>query len=328
MKSFEQICRYSQKNVKKYVARELRNIGYEDVCIDDGFVFAKGEIPILICAHMDTVHESVPTKIYKATEKGTTKVFAREGIGGDDRCGIYMCLKIAGLRKPSVLFLEDEEIGCVGATKFTKNNISTNLKFNFILEFDRMNANDAVFYECDNPEFTDFVTKEFYVENWGSCSDISEIAPYIGCAAVNLSCGYYNQHTKNEYVVLEEMERSIQEAIKLIDRTDFEKDKFEYIEAEYNYRWGVYAGGKLSTVGGWAGLAGCSNGDVCYSGYGDYYFQYVGSGGRLLEDMVINCLNLEEAVGKFVMDHPSVCFDDIYDWYVDTTCGFEKESVF
>jgi hypothetical protein len=90
-----------------------------------------------------------------------------------------------------------------------------------------MNANDAVFYSCDNEEFTNFVTDctGFKVAN-GSFSDISIIAPAAKIAAVNLSCGYYCAHTLNEYVVYDEMIDTIGAAEALIKT---ESEKFEYI---------------------------------------------------------------------------------------------------
>ena len=100
-------------------------------------------------------------------------------------------------------------------------------KFNYIIEFDRKGNNDAVFYDCDNKDFEKFITKDFYKTNIGSFTDISIIAPYLKAAAVNLSCGYYKAHTKEEYVMWSEMETSMHEAIKILART-MDDDKFEY----------------------------------------------------------------------------------------------------
>lgn len=324
MKNIDYICRLSQRNVKKYVARELKNLGYDNVISDDGFVFAKGDFPVLICAHMDTVHTSVPSKIYQIMSKDKGVIMsAKEGIGGDDRCGIYMTLKVAAVKKCSILFLEDEEIGCVGASKFIKNPISGNLEFNYIIEFDRKGENDAVFYECDNPEFTDFITKEFYREDFGSMSDISVIAPALGCAAVNLSCGYYNQHTKNEYIILDEMERSIQEAVKILNRTDIEKDKFEYIEAKYT--WGAYSGiydGSFKYLGSGnkSSYAWDDEFDLDYvKNYyadGEYTIMYYDRTGIDREYVTFACC-LAEALGNLMLEDPYVCYGDVYDYYVD-----------
>lgn len=229
---FRQICNMSQKKVKEYVTEQL-NATYDTVISGDGYVYAQGTFPVLLVAHMDTVHKKLPSVIVYDKEKKALS--SPNGIGGDDRCGIYMILEIIQKYNCSVLFTEDEEIGGVGAEKFTKAKFAKDLKFNYIIEFDRRGSNDAVFYDCDNPDFEKFITRDFYKTAWGSFSDISTIAPFLKCAAVNLSCGYYNAHTTSEYVVVSEMKRSITEACKILERTT-EKDVFEYIEAEhYDY---------------------------------------------------------------------------------------------
>lgn len=70
---------------------------------------------------------------------------------------------------------------------------------------DRKIENDAVFYDCDNEEFKRFVLRsnQGWKEAKGTCSDICYIASAANRAAVNLSVGYYNAHTKEEYVDLD-----------------------------------------------------------------------------------------------------------------------------
>ena len=236
--TFEKLCCMSQTALKKHLESELQSMK-QNVIVGDGYIFSEGKFPVLLCAHMDTVHKSLPkTIIY---EEG--KVSSPEGIGGDDRCGIYMILQILREIDCPVVFFEDEEIGGVGSHKFSTmptTEICSKLDVNYVIELDRMNADDAVFYECDNEEFEEFITREFYKTNWGSFTDICNICPEIGVAGVNLSCGYYKQHTTDEYVVLSEMETGIQEVIKLLKRTD--KDvEFEYIEAVRRWdNWGGY----------------------------------------------------------------------------------------
>lgn len=245
---FNTIVKMSQKNLKEFCEKELKKRGYQDIKNKNGFLYAKGEHPVLLVAHMDTVHTENVKEIYY--NKG--KVYSPQGIGGDDRCGIYMILNIVNELKCHVLFTEDEEIGCIGANKFTKISQYKNLPVNYIVEFDRKGDNDAVFYECDNEEFTEFVTEDgFFKENWGSCSDISYVAPYMGVAAVNLSCGYHEAHTLKEYVVLDEMEKVIVEAKKMIAK-EVEKP-FEYIEMQYvsNYKYGSSSRGYYDYYDDW-----------------------------------------------------------------------------
>lgn len=232
----EDLVKMKQATVKKYVTQKLLET-YEDVYTADGFVFAKGTYPVLLVAHMDTVHEHVVRKI----KRDGPVISSPQGIGGDDRCGIYLILELIKHFKCSVVFTEDEEIGLVGATAFTKSeclDMCDNVKY--IVEFDRRGNKDAVFYQCDNEEFVNFVESTgYFKKSWGTCSDISRIAPALGVAAVNLSSGYKNEHTLKETINLEDVDIILEEAKKLI-KLEVEKP-YEYIESAYS-GYGYYGG--------------------------------------------------------------------------------------
>jgi len=251
---FVAICRMTQKTLKKYLVKRLKKYyDKENICARDGFIFVKGEIPVMVTAHMDTVHKEVIKDYYEWTEKqedktkGTTYdvhvLSSPQGIGGDDRCGIWMILQMLEYGyKPFIIFNEDEEIGCVGASKFCKkcnidlHNMCKEIKF--IIELDRKGKHDLVFYNCDNDDFTKWCEKTTgWKEAYGSCSDISYLAPELGCAAVNLSCGYYDEHKTWHIVKIEEMFNTLSTAIKMIEASET-VERFKYIEAFSN--WGGY----------------------------------------------------------------------------------------
>ena len=214
----------------------------------------------------------------------------------------------------SVLFCEDEEIGGIGAEKFTNSKHSINAEFNYIMEFDRKGSNDAVFYDCANDDFEEFITREFYSTNYGSFSDISILAPHLGCAAVNLSCGYYNAHTTKEHVVLSEMEESIINACKILERTT-EDDRFEYIEdihSRYRHDW--YSGGSYIASG--YSFTECEE-DYFAENY--YVVEFVSEHGTT-EWYDTYASSKAEAIGIFCMDNPYACYDDIIDITVSPAC--------
>ena len=323
-KFFEYICKMSQEKLKQSMIKNLERKNY-DVVSGDGYVFAQGSFPVCLVAHMDTVHEKTP----KSFVYSGGKVASPEGIGGDDRCGIYMILKIIEKHNCSVLFLEHDEIGCVGARKFTETALADQVQFNYMIELDRKGSKDAVFYDCDNPEFEKFITED---GDWktaiGIFSDISKLAPYIGCAAVNFSCGYYNAHTKSEYVVLEEMEANIKKVCKLLERTT-EEDKFEYIEADYVTKYNTWYGGYLGGFDGWNYKSNTNKNLAVYADDDDFYHDYTGFEHCYFITYMIN--NEEsyqeyyahseyEALGMFFVDHPYLCYDDVLsieDWGED-----------
>lgn len=293
------LCKMSQLQLKKHLARKLFTT-YPEVIDQDGFLYAQGTFPVLLVAHLDTVHEKLPTEILYDSENNL--LTSPQGIGGDDRCGVYMVLEIIKHFNCSVLFCEDEEKLGVGADKFTEAKFTSSLDFNYIIEFDRKNSNDAVFYDCDNPDFEKFITEDgFYKSAWGSFSDISIVAPYLECAAVNLSCGYYNPHTTAEYINLTEMEHSIAATLNILARTT-EADKFEYIEAPKtatSSKWWEYDWGEPETYAP-----------------EESYFSIIFTDEDGSEKIFTTPAFTEtEALGLFMMEHPTRCFNDVLDSY-------------
>lgn len=230
MESFISLCKATQPELKEYMEGYLGRRGY-NVINEDGFLYAKGTVPVLLVAHMDTVH----AKQCKHVTIDSGKISATEGIGGDDRCGVYIIKELVKELHCSVLLCEDEEKGTVGARKFTKTDYINNLDVNFMIEFDRKGNDDAVFYTCDNQEFIKFVTDTTgYKKAFGSYSDISVLMPAAKLSAVNLSSGYYNAHSTNEYVIWDEMCDTIEIAKDLINA---ECDgPFEYVAKKYEFQ--------------------------------------------------------------------------------------------
>lgn len=314
MKTFEDICRMTQQGVKGYMYAYLVECGYSPTS-KDGFLYAKGAIPVLLVAHMDTVHKEQCKEIKKLSGKWTSP----QGIGGDDRTGIFIIMNLVKELKCSVLLCEDEEVGCIGAKKFVKTDYIKNLDVNYMIEFDRKGSNDAVFYSCDNPEFTNFVT-DFtgFKKAYGSCSDISVLMPASGIAAVNLSSGYYNAHTLTEYVVYDEMLDTI-EAAKLLIREECEKP-FEYIERKYTYEPSRYFGS------GDYERQHYYNDIFSMPAYRDEALYRTAKKDKEIElEVIVDVEDTEEvlyvsAASKaecwmdFFMDNPDICWNDVVDY--------------
>lgn len=195
MIDFEMVLRLPQPELKKVLQNELSEMGFVPIS-RKGFLYTPGEVPVLLVAHLDTVHPELPEII--CYSKDGRYMMSPQGIGGDDRAGVYMILQILRQVSCHVLFCEDEECGGRGAAVFTRSGISMDV--NYIVELDRKGKNDAVYYGCDNQEFREFVAEFGFQEAFGSFSDISILAPYLKTAAVNLSTGYYNAHRSHELI--------------------------------------------------------------------------------------------------------------------------------
>ena len=222
---------YTDTQLKDALHYELLFRGYDadSMYNTKDFLYAEGDAPYMLVAHLDTVHKSVPSIICYSQDNNY--IMSPQGIGGDDRCGVFIILSL--LRrldfKPYILFTMSEEVGCVGAKAFVKwlcDDPDMLPELKFIVEYDRKGNKDCVFYNCDNKDFEKFVEGFGFKTAYGTSSDIKVIAPELGAAAVNLSSGYYNPHTEHEYVCMSDMNNIINASVNMLTA---ECEPFKYI---------------------------------------------------------------------------------------------------
>lgn len=235
MKSLEHYIKSTQTQIFKELYSQYAGC----YCHDKAYVLVPGNAPVMLVAHLDTVHKE-QVKIICKSEHGRI-LMSPQGIGGDDRCGVYALNAIYAMAKvkPWLLFTCDEEIGGVGAdifaSDFVKGNLPEGLKdLKLLIEIDRKGHNDAVFYDCDNPAFEAYINSKGFVTDWGSFSDISIIAPELGVAAVNLSSGYYNAHTLYEYIDFGHLEDTINRVLEIVEESP-KLPQYQYIEAKTSF---------------------------------------------------------------------------------------------
>ena len=190
------------------------------------YLYVEGDIPVLLVAHLDTVHPAPPKTWVHDNESHI--IWSPDGLGADDRAGVFSILEIlqTGYR-PYVLFTTGEEVGGVGARTFVTDYPDAPKDLLFIIELDRQGEKDAVYYSCGNEEFGIFIESFGFELAWGTFSDISTIAPVWDIAAVNLSIGYFNEHTLVEHLNYNFMFETIRKVEKILDNCGDKVYKFE-----------------------------------------------------------------------------------------------------
>lgn len=171
---------------------------------------------IILSAHMDTVKGVLKKRTLKFD--GDIITSSKGALGADDRAGIAIILDV--LRrvesidfngKIKVSFSREEEIGCVGAS-----NIDPRWYENADLAIvvDRRGNRDIVVGTwgltfCSNAVGYFFEEVGKLVDMEWKCVEggVSDAMTFSGegINSVNLSAGYMNEHTSNEYVSLEAM---------------------------------------------------------------------------------------------------------------------------
>lgn len=207
---------------------------YDKVITTKEYVIAKGDIPIALVAHLDTVfdkHRGFNKELFYDPYRGV--LFCPDGAGFDDKAGVYAILQIikSGLR-PSIIFTTDEETGGGGATRLAKENCPLD-GLKYIIELDRHGSNDCVFYNCYNPKFTEYIEAFGFIEKIGSFSDISILCPAWKICGVNLSIGYQDEHTYSEILWVNDMFSTIAKVIKMLQVENIPHFEFQSLPLVY-----------------------------------------------------------------------------------------------
>ena len=231
MKNLEDFLRPTQKQLFKRLTKKFKG---KTLISKGNFILVHGQAPVMLVAHLDTVHEQPVKDICVSADRNI--LMSPQGIGGDDRCGVFALVKVYRLSKikPWLLFCCDEEVGGLGAKQFCLAHQQHQLPkelddIKFIIELDRKGSRDAVYYRCDNPAFEAYISSKGFKTAQGSFSDISLIAPEFGIAAVNLSCGYYAAHTRHEHINRAELNDTICKVVDIISNAT-QLPRFEYVE--------------------------------------------------------------------------------------------------
>ena len=222
----------------------------ESVLIPENFYF-----PCVI-AHTDTVHNIDTINVHEEMLPNTQgeiklsyKAYNDEGnptgIGGDDKCGVFACLTLLKeLPYLKAAFFVSEETGCNGSLK-AKEEFFTNVGYGIQFDapenwmitekcfgqvlFDR----DSEFFEtCDEvlTEGMDNSNMQYMVHPY---TDVYALRGKFDFSCINFSIGYYKCHTKNEYVVVEDVFNGINMGRKMIEKLGY---KLHY-KKSVKYDW-------------------------------------------------------------------------------------------
>ena len=59
-------------------------------------------------------------------------------------------------------------------------------------------------------------------------TDVSQLKKKIDVSCINMSCGYYNMHTKEEFISIDDVDRSIQAGKNMVFILGLNKHQYEY----------------------------------------------------------------------------------------------------
>lgn len=174
--------------------------------------------PTLAC-HLDQV-QLLHSDDFEVREEGSTlygwseKNQRREGLGADDKNGIFVCLRcLKECPRLKVFMAVGEEKGCFGSNRADMAFFADSL---YVLEPDCKGGTEphAVLRGilCASEDFIKALQLEAngYTLTEGKTSDILALKfSGIGVSCINLPVGYHNPHKDDEYTVVEELEHCL-----------------------------------------------------------------------------------------------------------------------
>ena len=236
--------------------------GFQCETDDNGSVYVtKGKTDLYPCvvAHIDTVHEPVEMVVNEETlpnaqgePKLSLKAYEKDtgnptGIGGDDKAGVFICLKmLEQIDNIKAFFPVAEETGCHGSSDANEDFFKD---VGYAIQFDST-ENDTMsltlmgvkLFEEDSEFFTSVkdIILEHGLKNWRNhpYTDTMRLKEKFDFSCLNFAAGYYNYHTAEEYVVVDDVQNTCDMAVKVIETLG--ENKYTYIhkkELIKEYTW-------------------------------------------------------------------------------------------
>jgi putative aminopeptidase FrvX len=256
---------YQEEDMVEYLCNELDTIPGVSYYRDDMMnIYAtkgklnEGEYYPMFIAHTDTVHQKVDKIIVKEENlirpntfgksfsndevpclKAYTEDGSPTGIGGDDKCGIFICLELLKtLDKVKIGLFVSEETGCHGSSKCDENFLQD---VGYITQYDapgnhliteicsgvRLFERDSEFFTKSLDAIETAFGNEMLVQSH-PYTDISQLKKKIDVCCINMSCGYYNMHSNQEFVSIEDVENAITAGLNMVKELGFKKYKYGY----------------------------------------------------------------------------------------------------
>lgn len=207
----------------------------------------------LLCTHLDTINDfndrpapSIVDILIDGDTLSLNPYSSCSCLGGDDRCGVYTALKLMNSNVPYAFgFFLDEEIGGVGSDKIGISSVMPYENITAFIGLDRRGKDQAALYGYDNAKLLNVFEQEGYKSVYGTFTDASNLAKYWDIACINLSVGYYNEHTTLETINFKETKSTLRMLLEprvieeLLDNTftydnNFQDELFWDIKGDYN----------------------------------------------------------------------------------------------
>ena len=255
---------YQEDRMVNYLLDELSQIkGIQVVCDEHKNIYVtkgtldEGEYYPMFISHTDTVHNLVDEIVVKeeyllrpytfGKDFGSEQILCLKaydkdgkptGIGGDDKCGIFICLELLRqLEKVKIALFVSEETGCHGSKMVNLDFLND---VGYCVQYDAP-GDHLISHSCSGTVLFD-IDSDFYKIAYSAISEgfgnemLVQAHPYTDImimkqksdlSCINMSCGYYNMHTASEFVCISDVERGIVAGKNMVDKLGLKKYEFK-----------------------------------------------------------------------------------------------------
>ena len=243
------------------------------------------------------------------------------GLGHDDKIGVYFALQMLDRFKNLKCFFPlDEEVGCVGTGK-SDDSFFDNV--GFMVQLDRRGHSDIsqstngieVVTEATKTQLMPILTE--YGFHWEDCmfTDVGELVGMNDKQGVNISCGYYNEHSDTEILNIDQYMNSEAFAFEILKKVQGTIYNIQPVSIWGNY--GNYGGGSYKKSSG-SKYTGGVDSRIYMDGYDDDFYEdaYGYSEDIMFPDNYPSKKKLEGDEGK--PDISANNYDAIKNYYYET----------
>lgn len=225
----------------------------------------EGEFYPCVTSHMDTVQDKAKPYSLAGAElplltrrvKSTTSDEVRheiyidgQGIGADDKLGVYISLQLVNhFDKIKAAFFVEEEVGMTGSKELDKDFFED---VAYVIGWDSPDLLRAA-WKCSG---TQLFSADFYknhlqdvVKRWGfndKCfhsepfTDVIQIREKTGIMCMNFGNGGYNAHAANEFLVIEHVNHAVGMGMDIIQSIGG-KEQFKFTKTYSRTAEGIYS---------------------------------------------------------------------------------------
>lgn len=245
------------KDINEYIVSKISKIPNVKISKDAfGNIYAtkgsgKSGYKCIVC-HTDTVHrlhkeryvmeiDNIVFSVAKTTDiAGKHSTINQVGTGGDDKNGVYTCIKaLIDFDNVKSVFFRFEESGCRGSSA---SDIQFFKDCNFVVQCDRRGNSDFITNvsgsEVASSEFVSTMKplyeKYGYKETYGLSTDVGALKRKgLEVSAINMSCGYHDPHTNYETCNLNDLQKCYDLVTDMFNAYGDRRFEHKYVEKVY-----------------------------------------------------------------------------------------------